>query len=282
MNPLDWTAQPFLTLYLCLVVFAVTANLLVREWVCRANAPPGISPLERDMPEQGMPALDVVEWAYLAGGRKRAAQTVMLGLLAAGAATLDAKSSTFAIDATCCRLPPELEPFRPNVADKLSLWNFYLAMSSKMDWLEAKLRERGLSPKVADIDLIRKITLAFTVVLVVFGILKIVVGASRGHQIGYLFCLVLLTALLGAFGLLRMPFCTKAGADAIAAARARHARAARAPLESELTLAFALTGAAVLGGTPYAAFAEEISPSGGGDSGSGGGGDGGGGCGGCS
>jgi uncharacterized protein (TIGR04222 family) len=95
MNPLDWTAQPFLTLYLCLMLLAAAVVLLVQEWVCRASAPAG-----RSSPEPGMPALDTIEMAYLAAGRARAADTVLLGLLTAGAATLDPGKSCFVIDAS--------------------------------------------------------------------------------------------------------------------------------------------------------------------------------------
>ena len=80
------------------------------------------------------------------------------------------------------------------------------------------------------------------------------------------------------------PTRTRAGKDVLKAYQASHARASRAPLDHELLLAVALSGAVVLSGTAYASvYAASQTMSRGGDGGSGcGGGGGGGGCGGCS
>jgi hypothetical protein len=94
-------------------------------------------------------------------------------------------------------------------------------------------------------------------------------------------------ALLTAFFFaLRRPVRTRAGGEALRELREDNARLMRAPRESEVALAVALAGTAVLTGTPYTAYAQWRGASGGGDSSgggcSGGGDGGGGGCGGCS
>ena len=109
-----------------------------------------------------------------------------------------------------------------------------------------------------------------------------VVGLERGRPVGILFFLLLVTAAIMVVSAGNLPFRTRAGRTAAANARRLQARAARAPEESELVLAFALSGVAVLAGRPYAPLLVPSGGSGCGGSGCGGGGGGGSGCGGCS
>ena len=123
--------------------------------------------------------------------------------------------------------------------------------------------------------------LPFVVLLVVFGMTKVMIGAERHHPVGFLVCLLFLTAFAG-FVLAKHPTRTRAGKDALRSYQASHARAARAPLDHELLLAVALSGAIVLSDTAYApVYAASRTMNSGGDAGGGCGG-GGGGCGGCS
>jgi hypothetical protein len=126
------------------------------------------------------------------------------------------------------------------------------------------------------------------VLLLVFGIIKAIVGADRGHPVGFLVILLILT-VIGGIALAVPPTRTRAGSNALQSYQASHQRASRAPLESELLLAVALSGAIVLSGTAFAPiYAASRSMITGGDrssgcsGGGGGSGCGGGGCGGCS
>jgi hypothetical protein len=101
---------------------------------------------------------------------------------------------------------------------------------------------------------------------------------ERHKPVGILIFLIIMTAIIALFQMIP-PRLTRAGQEALAAAKARNARAARAPLENELMLAVALTGLVVLSGTPYGALYAAAKASGAGSA-CGGGGDGGGGCGG--
>jgi len=71
INPLDWTAGPFLTLYVILAGLACLACFFLRERIGRAQAPSG--------------NLDELQLAYLAGGPQRVADVVALGFMAAKA-----------------------------------------------------------------------------------------------------------------------------------------------------------------------------------------------------
>ena len=150
----------------------------------------------------------------------------------------------------------------------------------------------GLNPKSA----VRCCAAAANVTgVLLFGLAKVGVGLYRDRPVGLLVALVIGTFVLGALLEARKPLRTSAGDAALNKLRHSHRRAARAPLPSELALAVALTGGAVLAGTAYAGYGRTI-PSGstgssgdgggdsGGSSGDSGGGDsgrGGGGCGGC-
>jgi uncharacterized protein (TIGR04222 family) len=117
--------------------------------------------------------------------------------------------------------------------------------------------------------------------LLASGIIKALVGAERHHPVGFLVVLLILTTFVG-IALARSPTWTRAGKDVLRTYQASHARASRAPLDHELLLAVALSGAVVLSGTAYASvYAASKTMNSGGDGGGCGGG-GGGGCGGCS
>jgi hypothetical protein len=74
LNPLNWTAQPFLTLYVAVAAAAVLLVLALRRSASTglASQPPAIS--------------DPVMLAWLAGGPRRAADPVLVAYLESGAA----------------------------------------------------------------------------------------------------------------------------------------------------------------------------------------------------
>jgi uncharacterized protein (TIGR04222 family) len=125
------------------------------------------------------------------------------------------------------------------------------------------------------------ITLALVAIPIGLGWAKVAVGMARHHPVGFLTILTVVWLVGAIIILLQPPVATATGEKALADNRLRYARLARAPMESEVARAFAITGAAVLLGTPFAAFGQAVRPSSGsgcGRSGCGGGG----GCGGCS
>lgn len=148
-----------------------------------------------------------------------------------------------------------------------------------MEIIREKLEALGLCVNSSQLMAYRLKALVLFAVPLVLGIAKMQVGLERHKPVGYLTMLLIVTAVV-AVGHLIAPRVTRAGREALAAEQARNARAARAPLDSELMLAVALTGLVVLSGTPYGALYAASRASGGGCGGGGDGG-GGGGCGGC-
>jgi uncharacterized protein (TIGR04222 family) len=270
-NPLDWPAEPFLRLYLALAGLAGLAILLLRRFAGGRIDP--------------YPARDLglLELAWLSGGPARAADTVMLGLLCAGAATIE-RGSRFVVSASdTAPMQREIRPFRDAAIGTRTRSRFHAFIRARLEPVHQVLMQRGLVAGPDEWTTIRLVSFVLVLIPVLLGTAKICVGLSRGRPIGILLALVIVTAVFGALSLRTKPHRTRSGAAALKRARISMARAIRAPLAQELPLAFAVAGAAVLAGTPYQAFAGLI-PSGGdgGGCGGGGGGGGGGGCGGCS
>ncbi len=267
MNPLDWSGDAFLTLYV-----SSGGALLVALWLWRDLIGPG----------RGDGAgLDTLHIAYLAGGPERAADTALVGLFEAGAASLDSTSGGIAFDRSAM-VPPALQPFRalgPGATDRTA---FHQAAAGLGGRVRDELVRRGLSPGPAAVARYEAGVWCSLAAMLLLGGSKVCVGLSRARPVGILCFLLFLTVLTWSAMAARRPYRSRAGTALLGRLRDGNARAARAPVPAELPLAFALTGAAVLDGRDYRPF---IAPPRSGDGGSGGGdggGDGGGGCGGCS
>jgi uncharacterized protein (TIGR04222 family) len=207
---------------------------------------------------------------------------VLVAFLESGAAVQQSRGR-LTIDPSRFRSLGEFSRFARLTGAVGSVNSFRRAIQPGLDDVRDALAGRGLAPSREQSQaLTRGHWLIFAVPLVL-GLTKCVVGAERGRPIGILITLLLFTGAV-AFNLAsRPPFRTRAGWEAVKNALSGQARAARAPEDGEMALAFALSGAAVLAGRPYAPLLRANGGSGCGGSACGGGdGGGGGGCGGCS
>jgi uncharacterized protein (TIGR04222 family) len=275
LNPLNWTAVPFLEFQLVITAICFAAIFALRS---------SLGPSKGDDRN-----INAIEAAYLAGGRRRAADAALIALLAAGEARIGAEARVYWSAKSTAPLPEELRSFRLH-QDWSTRLGYHQAVPYAVDDVRLALSRRGLAPSQETMRRLQWDTIGIIAIPVVLGLAKAYLGGLvRGHPIGMIVELIVLTMVCGSLLLRHAPFRTRAGHAAIAKLRSVHSRAARAPLESELALAFAITGPAVLMGTPYAALGMSVSPgfgsNGGGGSCSGGGGCGGGcgggGCGGC-
>ena len=268
-NPFDWTAGPFLTLYLI-----IAAAVLVWGFSLRAMIGP---------PARVTHPLSELELAYLAGGARRLGDTVLLSLTSANAASIDPTGSRINVSSqsplTNLMSRPPLLSFERDMTRQ----QFQSALAPLVERIERRLQELGYHPTSEQMASFRFSVLPFVGLVVLFGMAKAFIGAERHHPVGFLVVLFIVTAIAGVL-LWRTPTRTRAGKDALGSYKASHARASRAPLDHELLLAVALSGPVILAGTAYApVYAAAKTMSSGGDGGGGcGGGGGGGGCGGCS
>ncbi len=268
MNPLDWTAGPFLELYVAVALAAwAFANFLRRRIGTSVGHVPPLAP---------------VELAYLGGGEQRVSDAVIVGLLTANAATLSQDGRTIDVDSAKIGNAPDMAPFaRLGLSGAMKRRDFQRRLRPVMNAIRDKLERLGLRPDSSQLMAYRLMVLAVFAVPLLLGIAKVQVGLERHKPVGALTNLLIITAVIALLHLIA-PRLTRAGREALAAEKTRNARAARAPLDNELMLAVALTGLVVLSGTPYDALYTAAKASGeGGACGGGGDGGGGGGCGGC-
>jgi hypothetical protein len=127
---------------------------------------------------------------------------------------------------------------------------FRRAIQPALEEVRDTLVQRGLAPSREVIAQLGRNTCMIFAIPLILGSIKMVVGLERGRPVGILFFLLLFTAasMLVSAGI--SPFRTRAGRAAAADARRVQARAARAPEDSELVLAFALSGVAVRPAAP--------------------------------
>jgi uncharacterized protein (TIGR04222 family) len=273
MNPLDWTAGPFLSFYLFLMAGAAATIF----WLRRRIGPPENHGAEN--------VLNILEMAYMASGLRRAADTVLVGFLSSGAAELDSKARKLKIDAATVSLPPEIAPFRM-ATRAVTRKEFRETILPQLEKIRARLVQRGLAPTPKQIKRLQSFVILFAVALIALGVAKTHLGEIRHHPTGILKFLAGTIVCGTATLLAKPPRRTLTGTRALENARLRYAMAIRAPRNPEMALAFAVAGAVVLWGTPFQAFGQIVDFNLGGSTGGGGGGcdgggdGGGGGCGG--
>jgi uncharacterized protein (TIGR04222 family) len=263
------TGPDFLRFYCVITVIALLLVLVLRERLRATGS------------DRAAWGLNSLELAYLRGGKDRAAMTVAVGFMAAGAAMIDERKELLIIESDGVVLPPELEPFRSCATGMVWCKDFRAAILPRLEPIHAGLAARGLCPAPNLLTGYRLVAVAILAVPVVIGLVRAYFGTIRHRPVGYLVALLLLTILLGLLLLRYGPLRTHAGDRTVRASTWRHTRAVRAPLTEELALAFALIGPPALAGTPFAGFSKLTASfrAGGGGGGCGGGG-GGGGCGG--
>jgi uncharacterized protein (TIGR04222 family) len=270
-NPFDWTAGPFLSLY-------ATIAVCVLVWGYRLKSRIGPALQIRHQ-------LNALELAYLAGGAGRLGDAVLLSLTSGNGAVIDPKGGKINVTDQAPLTAFIGRPGRLSFQRDMTRKQFQQAIAPVAEHVQRRLQTLGYAPSDDQMTAFRATVLPFVALVLVFGIIKIMVGAERHHPVGFLFGMVIFTTVFG-FGLFGRPTRTRAGNDALRIYRASHTRAARAPLDHELIYAVALSGPVVLSGTQYAPIyaASQTMSGGGGDGGGGGcgGGGGGGGCGGCS
>jgi len=268
-NPFDWTAGPFLTLYV-----GMAAAVFLLGFNFRAMIGPAA---------QATHQLNVLELAYLAGGARRLGDAVLLSLMSGNGAVVAATGNRITVIDQAPLMALIGQPTHLQVAPDMTRQQFQTAVKPIIERVQERLQKFGYYPTEEQLTSFRLTVLPFVALLLMFGTIKAFVGAERHHPVGILIFLLVATLFAGV-ALARAPARTRAGKQALETFQASHARASRAPRDHELLLALALAGPVVLSGTSYApVYAASQTMNSGGDGGSGGcGGGGGGGCGGCS
>lgn len=276
-NPLDWTAWPFLELYLLLMVLV---GGLTWAWRRALRGP-------AELPATG--PLDPPEIAYLSGGPERVFDATIAALLDSGHARWDEAEQRLHLVQR-----DGLAGLAAQIAGRLATQGDPRLLAAQVRPLLEQPR-RGLERRGLWIDAAREGRAALWLgllptALALFGVAKIAVGLSRGKPVGFITLLTLLTAGYAVVQFLLPLGRTRRGDAVLREIERRHERVRRAPTAGEFGLAVALAGTSVLLGSAFAGYHTLRQPSGGdgaqssdsgnADDGSGGGGSGCGGCGG--
>lgn len=267
LGPFDLTGEPFLQLYGTLLVLTVIAGFIIPHW---------LRPDGRDQRVEGQDQM-----AFLASGRERFMDSVVTRLLASRALTMMGKDSFCIADRNAGTSTAERS---------------VLALPNPSHWRDvaATLKDYAapIERKLVSADLMMDDATAWQLrfwqtlpylLLIPFGLIKLLIGQARDKPVGYLTVLLVLTALLALVRLVVVDRRTRAGLRVLKDARQVSQRLRTAPTDPEMGMAVALFGTAVLAGSAYGDF-HKLRGASSGDGGGGGssdGGCGGGGCGGC-
>jgi uncharacterized protein (TIGR04222 family) len=270
-NPLDWTAGPFLQLYLALMVLSLVVAIGLRRMARDTGSARGERPGSYDL-------------AYLAGGAPRCVDAAVAQMLGDGSLRWDETSKSLKLEVPAASLDPPLDAVARCVAADGKPDQVVRRAGVALASVQKSLQARSLWLDDSSAWRTRLFSAAPMLLVIAFGIAKMIVGAGRDKPIGFLVVLTIILALVALGFLFSRPTRTRAGDHAVADAKRKNARALRAPRNGELGLAVALLGTAALSGTAWAGYHQVRAPpsssdgGGGGDSSDGGGG---GGCGGC-
>lgn len=271
-NPFNWTAEPFLALYVALAAIIFAWGFLLRL---------NIGPAARITHQ-----LNLLELACLAGGPRRLGDAILLSLASGNGATIAPAGNKITVtNQTPLTLLLGGRSSQLSFQTDMTRQQFQKAVVPIIETVRERLQKLGYAPSDEQMASFRWNVLPFVGLLMLFGIGKVMIGGvERHHPVGILIVLLVFTAALGFVVAIR-PTRTRAGKEALQSYQNLNARASRAPLEHELLLALALSGPVILSGTAYASvYAASRTMNNGGDGGGSGcgGGGGGGGCGGCS
>jgi len=292
MNPFDWPGPVFLSFYFMLFLLGLTTAIWLR-WGLR------LPPPDEDA---ATPALDPYEVAYLAGGSVLVLNAILSRLIQGGYLALEPKTLKMTRKG---ELPEDAHPLEKVVFEEITQAENVRKLRGQtreaIDRLADRLREYGLlvAPDRSFISRLAPTLVMLGVAL--FGLIKVFVGLERERPVGFLIFGLVMTVIVALAGFARPVFRSRHGDYILGRLRRENAplqTMAAHPTEnlrgSELTLAVALFGLAVLSVGPLADLRKMLQPPagasggcGGGGScssggcGGGGGGCGGGGCGGC-
>ena len=266
-----YDAGEFLVIYSAMIVFGWLMTIIVPA-------------LFRPAGEPGVPQT-AGQYAALANGKTRYAESLMSGLLASGKLALEGK--TFHVRDRQAE-GGGAETRLMSLGDRFDWKTFVRAIDSGYEVDRDTLRAAGLLDGPGKAFKVRALSVVPLIVIILFGLHRFDAGRDLGEPVGVLGVLIALGAVIVVWRLLAGFRRTRAGDRALKEARQEHVGLKRAPTNEQMALGVAIFGTAVLAGTPYDPL-HAMRHGGGGDAGyagdgggdGGGSGCGGGGCGGC-
>jgi uncharacterized protein (TIGR04222 family) len=249
LNPLDFEGPAFLGLFLVLFLACIGITTLLRRQL-------------KDIGGQSRGAeLDTWSIAYLAGGAERVVDAGMASLLAGGQAKWDTQKKRLDIAHPQQVHDYPLDEIARAAAAEPSVNRIVRRVDGRLERIRAALLARKLLIDDSRRWMLGLISALPFALLTLLGVTKIIVGMSRDRPVGFLIFLTLISGAVALLVLLKRPVRSRAGDTVLREMNTRHAHARRAPRDTDIGLAVALAGTAVLAGTAYAGFHDFRSPS---------------------
>lgn len=248
LNPLDLPGPQFLGLFLLLMLIGGVVSFVLRK------------ALRREGQTRPGPALDAWSAAYLAGGSRRLFDAGLATLMSTGQAQWLSNERRVHIDDPDARRAYPLDEIARAASYEKDFNKATARLDTRLEPLRDTLRARGLLLQPAQRQRIGLVGALPFALLCLLGIAKIGVGIARDRPVGLLIFLTLIALVVALLLLFKRPERSAAGDEALRQLNLRHAHARRAPRDSDMGMAVALAGTAVLAGTAYAGFHDLRSP----------------------
>ena len=258
-NVFDWTATPFLVLYLILMGAALTL-LVTTRWL---RGTPATAPEANPLSELAK------EDPYVVAGLVDGAR----GILQTGLAALAARGLIESHPATPSWIGRSRNAQPGNLTGiEAAIWEAipvdreieFRTLRKELKPHFARIRKdvqaRGWEPSASTLNTARSLRALLVLALVGFGITRIILGMSHDRPVGYLVALTLATLFFGLILAFRIPRRTRAGQSMVNRFRAEETQirqSLRQPSLSpdrSLPMMVALFGGAALAGTTLASW----------------------------
>ncbi|MFM2293901.1 MAG: hypothetical protein RLZZ350_314 [Verrucomicrobiota bacterium] len=215
LNPFDWRGPTFLVFFLAfaVVIFGVAAWL--RHQLRR--------PLETDW--QLHADLDAFALAYLNEGEVSAVNAAIVGLVAQRIFVCDSASRKLSVQGELPANAHLLERVlfsAARIPGGVPIKTLRDAVRPVVARLRADLQARGLVLPDAEWAHCRLTTLLLALTVPAVGLIKILVGVSRGRPVGFLVALEIISVIALLLLFARRPLRSRAGDDILAKFRTRH------------------------------------------------------------
>lgn len=233
MDLLDLPGPQFLKLYLLLLVAAFVLGIIIP----RLMRPAG----------KGSAIAHDDEMAVLAGGETRLAEAVTARLLASGSIAFESGGRIAIQRQDNARSPAERAVL--SLSSPATWEQIAAAMKAEAATIGERLCRHGLMLSQAEVSRARLFQTAPYLLLMAFGAIKLWLGIARDKPVGFLIGLLVVTAIAAMIRYGKVERRTKAGIDAVKAARTGADRLRRAPAGHESGRAVALFGTGVLAGS---------------------------------
>ena len=237
-NPFNLTGGPFLLLYILLFLIAAIASKSIAD---------------RVRPQGRRKTIDDIDsLAILTGGSTRYADTITAKMLSEGSLKMIGKDGFGALSIEGGQSQVERSVLQ--LPQPMSWKMISETLNDYAGQTERRLRADGLLTDAKAMKSIRLWAILPFLMVMAFGLTKLIIGLGRDKPVGFLIFFLIVTAIVAVVRFFTIDRRTRAGREAAEEARLRFGRLQRASTTDEMALAVALFGTGVMATSAYGDF----------------------------